>query len=252
MSTIRSQFTQPTVLAGLAVSIGLCVAGFGIASGVASLQEANRVVTVRGLNEREVKADLGVWPITLKVADDNVVAGQAALEAQKKTVLAFLEAHGITADEISIIGQRVTDKLASEYGNNQGGFRYILQATVQVRTTHVDTLEAAGADAGSLLKEGVTLASDGCSSGPDYSFTKLNEIKPDMLRDATANAREAAQQFAGDSGSAIGGIRRATQGYFTITARDTVEENSSGGYGCTPSSIDKRVRVVTTVEYSLD
>lgn len=250
--TIRERMGSPYVLAGLAVGLGLCIAGFGIASGIKSLQSANRVVTVRGLNEREVKANLGIWPITLKVADNNVAAAQTALEAQKQTVLTFLKEHGITDSEISIIGQRITDKLANEYGNNSGGFRYILQATVQVRTANVEALEKASSNAGSLLKDGVTLASDGCSSGPEYSFTKLNEIKPEMLREATANAREAAQQFANDSGSALGGIRRATQGYFSITARDTVEENSSGGYGCTPSSIDKRVRVVTTVEYSLD
>lgn len=251
--TIRERIGQPYVLAGLAVGVGLCIAGFGIASGIKSLQEANRVITVRGLNEREVKANLGVWPITLKVADNNVVTAQTALEAQKQTVLTFLEKHGIEGHEISVIGQRVTDKLANEYGNNSGGFRYILQATVQVRTANVEALDKASGDAGALLKDGVTLASDGCSGGPDFSFTKLNEIKPEMLREATANARAAAQQFADDSGSALGGIRRATQGYFSITARDTVEENSSGGgYGCTPSSIDKRVRVVTTVEYSLD
>lgn len=251
--SVRERISQPYVLAGLAVGVGLCIAGFGVASGIKSLQEANRVVTVRGLNEREVKADLGVWPITLKVADNNVVAGQAALEAQKKIVLAFLTEHGIAGNEISIIGQRVIDKLANEYGNNPDGFRYILQATVQVRTANVQALEKASGDAGNLLKDGVTLASDGCSGGPDYSFTKLNDIKPQMLAQATANAREAAQQFANDSGSAIGGIRRASQGYFSITARDTVEENSSGGgYSCMPSSIDKRVRVVTTIDYSLD
>jgi len=249
---LRNQLNQPTVLAGLAVGMGLCVAGISVGSSIAALPDANRVVTVRGLNEREVNADLGVWPIPLKVADDNVVTGQAALEAQKKTVLAFLKEHGIADDEISIIGQRVTDKLANEYGNNAGGFRYILQATVNVRTANVEAMEKASSDAGALLKDGVTLASDGCNGGPDYSFTKLNDIKPDMLREATANAREAAQQFANDSGSALGGIRRATQGYFSITARDSVEENSGGGYSCTPSTIAKRVRVVTTIEYALD
>lgn len=252
MSNLRTQLSQPTVLAGLAVGIGLCVAGISISSSVAALPDANRMVTVRGLNEREVNADLGVWPITLKVADDNVVNGQAALEAQKKTVLAFLKEHGIADNEITIIGQRVTDKLANEYGNNAGGFRYILQATVNVRTANVQAMETASGNAGSLLKDGVTLASDGCSGGPEYSFTQLNAIKPEMLREATANAREAAQQFADDSGSALGGIRRATQGYFSITARDTVEENSNNGYGCTPSTIAKRVRVVTTIEYALD
>lgn len=245
-------FAMPNAMAASVLAVGIGFAGYHIGASLVAMQEASRSVTVRGLNEREVKADLGVWPMRLKAADNDLVIAQTSLETQKQSVLNFLDKHGISKNEISVFGQRVTDKLANEYGGNQGGFRYIVQATVQVRTHDVERLDAAAADAGELLKNGVTLSDDGCSGGPDYSFTKLNEIKPAMLAEATANAREAAQQFAQDSGSELGGIRRATQGYFSIAARDSVEENSGGNYGCVPSSIDKRVRVVTTVEYSLN
>ncbi len=245
-------FEKPYVVPSLILALGIVSAAALLGQSLLAMKLADRSVTVRGLNERDVRADLGVWPIRLKVAGDDLSAAQADLERQKQAVLSFLKKNAVANDAVSVVGQRVTDKLTNEYGNHQGGFRYILQATVQVRTADVEALDKAASDAGSLLKEGVTLGDDGCSTGPEYRYTKLNEVKPAMLAEATANAREAALQFANDSGSELGEIRRATQGYFSITARDIVEENNQGGYSCVPSSIDKRVRVVTTVEYSLN
>jgi uncharacterized protein len=243
----NSRFFIPALILALGIALG----GLLMGQGIASMKSADRYVTVRGLNERDVKADLGVWRINFRAAGDDLATTQAELERQRGVIATFLAEANIQENEMQLVGQRVTDRLAQEYNNNQGGFRYLLQATMQVRTQNVEVLAKAGAGVSVLIKNGVTMADDGCVMGPIYSFTGLNGIKPEMLAEATANARAAAQQFAGDSGSEVGAIRRATQGYFSISARDQGSEVSEGGGGCEPSSIDKKVRVVTTVDYLL-
>lgn len=247
--------TSPSssLILGVCAAAGLVGAAFLVSQSLNNMKLADRSVSVRGLAEREVRADLGVWMLKTRIAGDDLVAAQSAMDANLAKIKAFLTEAGFKAEEVEVKGLRVVDKNAQEYSSNDvKSFRYLVDANVVVRTPNVDAMVAATAKMGELLKAGVALVEENnCTPGPSYSFTKLNDIKPDMLKVATKNAREAAQQFAENSGSKIGALKNASQGVFSITARDNVEEGAEGG-GCQPSDPNKKVRVVTGLQYYLD
>lgn len=232
-----------TIIAAVLLALGLMVTGYFISDGLVHLRGGERAVSVRGLSERDVKADLAIWPIQYTVTDNDLSVAQNQLQEQGKKVEAFLKAQGLPPENVRVQRVDVTDLLAQQYrpDNIQNG-RYILTKTYMVRTNDVDLVDKMFRNVGDLIGEGVILSQ---GSGPSYMFTKLNDVKPDMIAEATKSAREAAQKFAEDSGAKVGDIKNAYQGLFQIMARD--EDNAMES-----SVIDKRVRVVTTVEYYLE
>ena len=229
------------------VALGLAVGGMFVGGGVAKGRSADRFVTVRGVSEREAKADLALWPIRFVAADNNLALAQARITESAEKVRAFLTRNGIDATGVEVQQYNVVDTQANQYGSRDSAVRFIIQQTIMVRSNNPDQVFAANQKVSDLVNAGVVLNSSGgeMNTGPTYLFTKLNDIKPPMIGEATASARQAAEQFAKDSGSALGAIRQATQGYFTILPRDQapgVEEAHQR---------QKIVRVVTTVEYYL-
>lgn len=226
--------------AALALAIGLAVAGALIGNGVIQARTGDRSVTVRGLSERVVKADLAVLPLKFVAAGDDLAATQAEVDAGLTHVRQFLAGQGFAANEVELGQLRVTDRYAQEYGSGDVRARYSVAQTVLVRTPNVDRVLAASRALDALVRQGVTLQD---YNGPSFIFTKLNDVRPKMIAEATASARSGARQFAEDSGSRLGGIASATQGSFEILGRDDV--------GDEPTQVFKRVRVVTTVTYRL-
>lgn len=230
------------VIAAVFLSLGLAAAGFMVSDGLIHLRGGERAVSVRGVAERDVKADIANWAIQYTVTDNDLSTAQKALEDQGKKVEAFLKKQGLPENEVRVQRVDVTDLLAQQYrpDNIQNG-RYILTKTYMVRTNNVDLVDTMFRNVGDLIAEGVILTQ---GQSPSYSFTKLNDVKPAMIAEATKSAREGAQKFAEDSGAKVGNIKNAYQGLFQIMARDddTMQESSA---------INKRVRVVTSVEYYL-
>lgn len=229
----------------LIVALGLAVAGMFVGGGISKGRTADRFVTVRGVSEREAKADLALWPVRFVAADNDLARAQVRITESADKVRAFLTKYGIDAARIEVSQYNVVDTQANQYGSRDSANRYIIQQTIMVRSDKPDVVFEASQKVSELVNGGVVLNSEG-GGGPTYLFTKLNDIKPPMIAEATASAREAAEQFAKDSGSALGSIRHATQGYFTILPRDQapgIEEAHQR---------QKIVRVVTTVEYYLN
>ncbi|WP_417824723.1 SIMPL domain-containing protein [Thalassospira lucentensis] len=228
-----------------AVIVGVAIAGAGwfVGNGIANMRSLDRYVTVKGLAEQNVQADRAVWPITFVATDDVLQTAQAKIEADTKTLIDFLASHGISKEMTELQNLQVTDQLAQSYRSGPIESRYIVNQTIQVRTEDVKAVVAASQDIGKLLQGGIVLGGQGYNPGPSYMFTGLNDVKPEMIAAATANAREAAAQFAADSGGQLGGIRRATQGLFQILAADGAPNMNEA------SQINKTVRVVTTMEY---
>ena len=252
---LMSDTNHSLLLPSLFLALGLIFAGWLLGSEIKDTRLADRYVTVKGLVERNVKSDLALWPLTYKEAGDDLSSVYAKTEADKKSLLDFLAAQGIQPNEIEIGVVRVTDTQANEWGGNtRAPHRYIVEAPVTVRTTRVDQVAAAAQKTIQLLQKGIVLSSTP-GQGLTYKFTSLNSIKPDMITQATKNAREAAERFASDSGSKVGSIRQANQGVFTILPADQggATEGGEGGpvYGG-DASLMKTVRVVTTVEYYLN
>lgn len=224
----------------LLIALGLLAIGLGIRSGFRSISSAQRTVSVRGLSEREVKADKVTWPIAYQIQGNDLPALYDQTNATNAKILDFLHKSGITDAEISINAPEAYDREANNYGSDRYTYRYNITEVIVITSSQVDKVDELIRRQGELLKEGIALSSNDYSNQVEYEFTGLNDIKPQMIAEATKNAREAAQKFADDSESKLGKIQTAYQGQFSINNRDQY----------TPSI--KSVRVVTTLTYFLE
>ena len=247
-----------TTLLGVLLAFGLIVGGWVLGVQIKNTRLADRYVTVKGLVERNVKSDLAIWPLNYKEAGDDLTTVYAKTEVDKKVILDFLQQQTIQPAEIELGVIRVVDTQANEYGGgNRAPHRYIVAQQITVRTTRVDVIANAAQKTMQLLQKGIVLSGNPGQSGLTYKFTALNSIKPDMITEATRNARAAADRFASDSGSKVGAIRQANQGVFSILAADQGAATGEPGEGPDMSfgadaSLMKTVRVVTTVQYYLN
>jgi hypothetical protein len=235
------------------MGLSIALAGWFVGMGVQNVRTAERFVSVKGVAEREVKADLALWPIQLAVTDNDLSLAQSRLSQNIRKVVSFLRENGIDSTEIELQTLRVTDVLANPYrGEQRVGSRFVLQQTVSVRSDDPDRVQSTSQKVGELVNAGVVLSSgpEWGPGGPSYLFRKLNDLKPGMIAEATAQARRAAEQFAKDSKSNLGGIHRANQGVFVILPRDAAGTEQGPGIA-EPTQMYKIVRVVSTVEYLL-
>ncbi len=181
-----------TALLGVLLALGLIVGGWTLGAEIKATRLSDRYVSVKGLVERKVKSDLAIWPLSYKEAGDDLSAVYAKTESDKKTVLQFLDQQGIQSSEIELGVIRVVDTQANEFGgNNRAPRRYIVEQQIAVRTSRVDQVAAAAQKTMQLLQKGIVLSSNP-GQGLIYKFTGLNSIKPDMITEATRNARAAA------------------------------------------------------------
>ncbi len=237
MSEIRSfALLVPAVI----VSLGLGGGGWLLGDGLTRARHADRAVTVRGLAERDVTADLATWTISASAVGSDLAALQAKADSDGDRVMAFLKAQGFGGDEIESGGISV-----NQYVDSNGRSNITIRRKIQLRTAKVMAARAAYARQAELMRQGVVFDSD--TGGMVYSFTRLNTVKPPMIAAATKNAREGAEQFAKDSGASVGDIKSASQGYFSIIPRD----GDASGATASASPFQK-VRVVTTIDFYLD
>ena len=230
------------------LAAGVVLGGLAIGGGFAKSRSGDRFVTVKGVSEREVQADLALWPLTILSADNDLSAAQQRIERGVREVLAFLARNGIDTAAVTMQDYRVTDVFTNQYRSPDNiSSRYAIRQTMIVRSESPDTVARASQRVSELVAGGVVFTSgqEYGTGGPSFLFTRLNDVKAEMIAEATAQAREAAEQFARDSRSELGGIRRANQGVFQILPR-----NQAAGI-TEESQVAKTVRVVSTVEYFL-
>jgi hypothetical protein len=224
----------------VAVFLGLAALGYLLGQAAVAVKEYERSVTAKGLSEREYPADVVIWPVAFTVAGNDLAQVYAEVDRTGSRIREFLENSGIGAGEITFSNPILTDKSAQAWGDaQQAPFRYVATRTVTVYSGRIDDVRAAMGGLLDLGKEGIAFTGDAYQNPVEYLFTRLNEVKPEMIEEATRNAREVAQKFAEDSQSRLGKIRRASQGQFSIEPRDTNNPHL------------KKVRVVSTVEYYL-
>ena len=217
---------------------GIMVGGYLLGDGLLRAKEAERSVTVRGLAERDVTADLATWTISYSASSSDLAQAQGKVRRDTEAIEAFFDDLGFPESALQPTGANV-----SSYSSD-GITTYTVRQRLSLRTEDIERAQKAVAQQFDLVGRGVFLEE---GSAMSYSFTRLNDIKPEMVAEATRDARASAQQFAEDSGASVGAIKDATQGYFTIEARD----GDSGGWGVSDSPF-KKVRVVTTVNFTLD
>jgi hypothetical protein len=238
------------LVAGLAaaglLAAGTAAAGYFVGKGVLDQRLANRSVTVKGVAEQEMAADLTTYPLRVTVTAGDIAEAERRLTAQIGEIVGFLRGYGFADAEIVPQRLEVQDIFAQPYrpANADPKGRFILAQTVLLRSTKIDLVTKLSQSAGDLVRRGIVLSSEG--GGPNYVITaaRLNAIKPELIRRATAAAKTAAAEFATASDSEVGGIRNANQGVIVVLPRDE-------GAGGERQSPDKRIRAVTTVEYLL-
>jgi hypothetical protein len=223
------------------LSIGLLLLGVFIERGFSEFAGRDRSVNVKGLAEMEVPADKVTWPLVYKSLGNDLNALYEEIKRSNRTITEFLKEKGLTDKEISINAPVIVDMKAERYGNNQASpYRYNVTTVITVTSNKVDLVRGLITEQGELLKRGIAITTGDYQYNIQYEYTGLNTIKPQMIEEATKNARQAAEKFAKDSESTLGKIRHANQGQFSISDRDPN----------TPHI--KKVRVVTTIDYSLE
>jgi hypothetical protein len=221
------------------LALGLVLASLLIGAAIRDFRISDRFVEVKGLAEREVAADLAIWPINYQLAANSLDQLRLAMDQADESVIAFLKLRGFSDDEITRHPPRITDQWMYASGTQRAANRYTAERGLTLKTDRVGATRSALQDSAELVGQGVVLT-PGWGQAAQFLFTGLEDIKPEMIAEATADARRAADQFAADSNARIGAIRSARQGFFSISERD-------------PSTPEvKVVRVVTTIEYILD
>lgn len=227
------------IIAAGVLAVGLLALGLCIRGGLKSFNDSQRIVEVRGLSEREVPADQVTWPISFKLTGNELPAIYAQVTSTDNVIVEFLRSNGIAEKDISVSAPQVNDLSADRYNSQPIPFNYSVTSVVTVSSSQVDKVRALINRQGELLQKGIPISTD-YSNPITYKFTGLNAIKPEMIAEATKNAREAAEKFASDSDSKIGKIKEARQGQFEVNDRDSY----------TPYI--KTVRVVTKLVYYLE
>ena len=224
----------------ICILVGLVFVGAMFPTAVSKFRSYDRTVTVKGLSEREVKADKVIWPLAFNVVGNDLNGVYAEIDRNVAAIRDFLISGGISESEITGAMPAISDKYAQEYGDNDRTYRYFCKNVVTVCTNNVDTVLSLMPRQSELLKKGIIGSGNSWENQIQFAFEGLNGIKPEMIEDATKNAREAAEKFAKDSGSRLGKIRTASQGTFTISDRDS------------NTPYIKKVRVVSSVTYYLN
>lgn len=228
------------LILGAFVFMGLTALGYLLGDAAINYKHLERSVTVKGLSEREYDADIVIWPIQFTAAGNDLVSLYDSIEKSASQIKTFLVSKGISPQNVTFASPGITDKAAQQYGSNaRPEFRYTALQTVTVYSENIKAVRAVMSSLSELGKQGIVFSVSNYQSQAEYIFSRLNEVKPEMIEEATRKAREVAEKFASDSQSTLGKIKRASQGQFSISARDNNNPHI------------KKVRVVSTVEYYL-
>jgi len=228
------------LILGVSILLGLSLLGYILGNSLIRFKQFERAVTVKGLSEREYKADIVIWPIQFTTASNDLEEMYMSIDRTTRKIREFLKSAGIESGEISVSSPAIRDKSAQQYGSQSSPeFRYTASQIVTVYSEKIDQVRKIMGDLSELGKEGIVFTGENYQSQTEYLFVRLNEVKPEMIEEATRKAREVAEKFASDSKSRLGKIKRASQGQFSISPRDKNNPHI------------KKVRVVSTITYYL-
>lgn len=221
------------------IAVAIVVMGVCLKAGIDNFTNKDRRVTAKGLAEREVAADKVTWPIVSVELGNDLPQLYNKINSTTSKIRTFLKENGVPDEDISVNPPVVQDKNANLYSNERVVNRYNITSVITVTSNDVSKIRGIISRQGELLRQGVAIIDGGYENPIVYEYTGFNEIKPEMMKEAIANAQATAEQFAGNCNSELDKIITATQGQFSILDRD----NNSPHI--------KKIRVVSTITYSL-
>ena len=232
--------TKEATILGAFICVGLVLFGYLISSTAIHVKNLDRIVTVKGLAEREVEANIAIWPIKFNEANNDLGQLYAVIESKVGIITQFLQRNGFSEDEITISQPSIVDRQTQNYGDTgKNKLRFTAATKITVYSSKVVLVRETMKKVVELGKEGIAISGQDYQNKTEFLFTELNTIKPKMIEEATNNAREVALKFATDSKSTLGKIKKASQGQFSINDRDSSTKHI------------KKVRVVSTIQYYL-
>ena len=230
---------KSALILGVCIFLGLAFLGYFLGNSLIKFKEYERTVTVKGLSEKEYPADIALWPIHFSSANNELAGLYASIEKDTNDIIDFLKDNGFETQEITISPPSIMDKLSQGYEKSKIEFRYTATQTITVYSQKIKDVRVTMNKLATLGKKGIVFTGNSYENSTEYLFTRLNDIKPIMVEEATTKAREVAEKFAKDSNSKLGKIKKAGQGQFSINDRDKNNPHI------------KKIRVVSTVEYYL-
>ncbi|MBC8210427.1 MAG: SIMPL domain-containing protein [Gammaproteobacteria bacterium] len=237
---MQQNYKASAFIIGVFIFAGLSTLGYLLGKAALEFKQYDRSVTVKGLSEREFEADIVIWPIQFSVTANELDSLYKSIQKNTAQIKTFLASNSISPEEITLASPAITDKSANQYGNSaKPEFRYTAVQSVTVYSSNIGAVRSVMSSLSELGQQGIVFTGDNYQSQTEYIFTRLNEIKPEMIEQATRKAREVAEKFASDSDSKLGKIKSASQGQFSISERDKNNPHI------------KKIRVVSTVEYYL-
>ncbi len=225
---------------GFFIFIGLSSLGYFLSNAFLKTKSLERTVIVKGLSEKEVLANVVIMPIRITQIGNDFEVLSKKIESDTTIIINFFKENGIKVEDINQGSIQVVDKMANEYSNQEFSMRYLASRVINIYSNEVEKVKLLSGKLSELSQKGILFKTDDYDTKIEYIYTKLNDIKPSMIEEATSNAREVAQKFAQDSNSILGKIKKATQGQFEISSRDKNSEHI------------KNIRIVSTVEYYLN
>lgn len=248
IKSAKSKIRVGVLMIAIVLAGGFALGGYFIGNGVYQSM-AKRTVTVKGLAEKDVVADMAIWNIKISRVGGDLTALQSGVDSDLNKIKSFLKNAGFSVDEIQNLRIQVRDKFAgysdAELKSQKNEGRYVIETGVMVRSNNVNLIDSVSRRLGELVRQGITITED--YSGPIYIFNGLNDIKISMIEQATRNATDAGRQFAKDANARLGKIQSANQGIFSIESRDPIDQWSNNE----KQSINKKVRVVSTITFYL-
>ncbi|OFY38742.1 MAG: hypothetical protein A2X18_08695 [Bacteroidetes bacterium GWF2_40_14] len=236
---MESNQSNRFIFLGLFIMTGLIALGLSLKSAVTSFKSYDRVVSVKGLAEMEVPANKVIWPIVYKEIGDDLSVLYKTINDKNKIIRDYLKSRGIDDSEISVSAPQIIDLNAERYQSQVSRYRYNVTSILTVTSEKIDKVREIITGQSDMLQKGVAISAGDFEYKIEYIYTKLNDIKPVMIEEATKNARASAEKFAKDSDSKLGKIKSANQGQFSISDRDA------------NTPYIKTVRVVSTIDYLL-
>ncbi|GIU44375.1 SIMPL domain-containing protein [Shewanella sairae] len=230
----------PALILGGLLCLGLIMLGNTVGDKLIKMKAMERTVTVKGLAEKEVKANVAIWPIRFTEVDNDLKQLYQTVQVKTDKVVDFLKQQGFSEDEITIALPAINDRQAQGYVDPNVKYRYAANISISLYTDNVDLLLKTRTNMLSLAKDGIAISDQDYNSKAQFLFTELNKVKPEMIESATKNARQVAEKFAKDSNSKLGKIKNASQGQFSINDRDS------------NTPYVKKVRIVSTLTYYLN
>lgn len=224
---------------GFFIFIGLGTLGYFFKTAFIESKNLERTVIVKGLSEKEVLSNIVIMPIKLTRTSNNLESLIIDIDNDTNKVIKFLKDNGLKDEDITLGAISIVDKMANEFSNQEFSIRYLATKVINIYSSEIEKVRALSGKLSELSQTGILFKTDDYDSKIEYVYTKLNDIKPSMIEEATSNARAVAQKFAHDSNSKLGKIKKATQGQFEVISRDKNSEHI------------KNIRIVSTVEYYL-